>query len=316
MQDDQGRHNRLALYYSGAIAALAFLVIAAAPAEAAAKKNTPPSSAAAETPEVPGDDIFGFTSATDLGNLGDIGFAEEITGITGKRDGSYNALFSKSELGYTISESWWIGGSAFASRHRIHNVTDMTDVSGTEFFGLSFEIKHRLIKRSAGNPFAVTLALEPVWTRIDGATGLRSEAYSAEFKILTDAVIVPDKVFWAANLVYVPQRAQDVNDRSIWLKTSFSSISTALTFQLSPTLFVGAEARHLASYGKGTLDDRLGYAIYVGPTLLWKISEKVAFNATWQPQVSGRSIDNPDLRYDLDNFERAQFRAKFSVALN
>ena len=30
----------------------------------------------------------------------------------------------------------------------------------------------------------------------------------------------------------------------------------------------------------------------------------------------GRSADNPTLRYDLDNFERAQFRFKLAVGLN
>lgn len=292
------------------------LSLLASPAQAAAKKKQTTSNDAAEIPEVPGEDIFGFTPPTDLGKAGDLGFAEEITGLRGKRDGSYGAYASKSELGYTVTDSFWVAGSAFVSRHSIHNVSGLQDISTTQFFGLSFEVAYRLIKRSASNPFAVTLAVEPVWTRQDGLTGLRSTAYSAEVKFLTDAVVVPDKIFWAASFVWVPQRAQDVTDRSIWLKTSFSVMSTAITFQLSPRLFVGAEVRHLASYDKGTLDDRVGYAVYLGPTMLWKITDKIAFNATWQPEITGHSIINPNLRLDLDNFERAQFRAKLAVSLN
>lgn len=48
--------------------------------------------------------------------------------------------------------------------------------------------------------------------------------------------------------------------------------------------------------------------------MLWKVSEKVAFNTTFQPQVAGRSITNSNLHLDLDNFERAQFRAKLAVS--
>ena len=54
--------------------------------------------------------------------------------------------------------------------------------------------------------------------------------------------------------------------------------------------------------------------MYVGPTLLWKVTDKVAFNTTFQPQIAGRSTSNPGLRLDLDNFERVQFRAKLNIA--
>ncbi len=76
------------------------------------------------------------------------------------------------------------------------------------------------------------------------------------------------------------------------------------------------EARHLAAFESTWFKDRQGEAVYVGPTMLWKLNEQVALNATWQPQVSGRSQLNPDLRYDLDNLERAQFRFKLVVTLN
>ena len=59
--------------------------------------------------------------------------------------------------------------------------------------------------------------------------------------------------------------------------------------------------------------NNVGSAIYVGPTMLWKLTDKVAFNATFHQQVFVRSDNNPGSRRDLDNFERAQFRAKVYV---
>lgn len=293
-------------------AALALCVVASQPASA--KKKTGP--AQIEVPEVPDGDIFGFSSPSGLGNAGDLAFANENDGRLQKRDGRFTAVDQKFELGYTISPDWWIAGSVFAGPHHARNVTGLTDVSVFAFEGLSFEIAHRVISRNASNPFAVTLAVEPRWGRLDGATNLRSDYYNAAFKVFADSVLVPERLFWAANVVWTPQRAQGVADRSIWLTTSTTFASTALAVQFSPQLFVGAEARHLASYDKGLMGDRLGYAAYVGPTLLWKITDKIVFNATWQPQVAGRSISNPELRLDLDNYERTQFRAKLSVALN
>jgi hypothetical protein len=285
-------------------------------AEAAARKNAAQTNEWASVPEVPGDEIFGFTSPTDVGNVGEFGLANEFDGRLGKRGGHYGGYNSKSEFGYTFADDWWIGASPFGAWNNIRNVGGLADTSTSAFDGLSFELQYRLLRRSAGNPLAISLAVEPRWARIDSTSGLRSDAYYADFKFLIDAVIMPDQLYWAANAYFTPQRAQDIVDRNIWLNSSSTFLSTALTFQLSPSIFVGVEARHIASYNGTWLNERAGYAVYVGPTLAWKITEKIVFNTTWQPQVSGRSVANPGLRYDLDNFERSQFRVKLSLGLN
>jgi len=268
--------------------------------------------------EVPGEDIFGFTSATDVGDKGDLGFANELNGFRGKREGSYRWLSNKMELGYTFAENWWIAGSAFISHNRIHGVPDLPERDATAFEGLSFEIKHRVVERSESNPFAVTLSIEPFrsWIDIADGTGVRTDGYGAAFKFLADAVIVPNRVYFGFNAAWAPIRQQLPDDRSVWLEGSATSLSTALTIQPIRNLFVGAEVRQLVNYGGTFFDERVGYAYYLGPTLLWKITDKIAFNATWQPQIYGRSAGNPDQRYDLDNFERAQFRFKLAVGLD
>ncbi len=57
----------------------------------------------------------------------------------------------------------------------------------------------------------------------------------------------------------------------------------------------------------------LGNAFYLGPTILWKVTDKISLNTTLQQQVFGRSKLTPGQSLDLDNFERAQFRAKLAV---
>ena len=300
----------------GVAAIFALFVSSVVPTQAASKKKAAQTNESNSVPEVPGDEIFGFTSPTDVGNAGELGLANEFDGRLQKRGSRYGGYNSKSEFGYTFAEDWWIGASPFGVWNNVRDVSGLADISTSAFDGLSFELQYRLLRRSAGNPFAVSLAVEPRWARIDSTSGLRSEAYYADFKFLVDAVVVPDRVFWAANLYFAPQRAQDIIERGIWLNSSSTFLSTALTVQLSPSVFVGAEVRHLALYNGAWLIKRVGYAVYVGPTLAWKITDKIVFNTTWQPQVSGRSVDNPGLRYDLDNFERTQFRMKLSMQLN
>lgn len=268
----------------------------------------------ADVPEVPGDDIFGFTTPTDVGNPGDTGFANENDGRVGKRAGSYRALNTKYEVGHTFAADWWVGIAAFGSYSHARNVADLAHIDRTAFDGVSFEIMHRLLRRSQTNPFAVSVSAEPRWGMIDGTSGLASNALGVGFKLFADAVVVPDKLFWAGNVIWTPQRAEDPSDRSRWLPSSSVLVSSAIAYQVWSLLFIGAEARYLGHHHRLLPTSEVGRAVYVGPTLLWKVTDKIAFNTTFQPQIAGRSRANPGLRLDLDNFERAQFRAKLAIA--
>jgi hypothetical protein len=263
--------------------------------------------------EVPGDDIFGFTSPTDIGNPGDIVFGNENDGRFGKRSGSYRALNTKYEFSKTLSQDWWIAGSFFGAFNHIRNNPDLDDVSRSAFDGLSFEIERRILRRSPGNPFAIALSLEPRWGRIDGTSGQFSNSYGAAFKLFVDAVMIPDVLFWGANLQFSSQSAEDPMDRSHWIKSSSTLASMALAYQLPNKIFlVGVEARYLSAFDGAWLNYNVGKALYLGPTFLWRVTEKIGINLTYQPQISGRAAGNPE-RLDLDNFERAQFRAKLAV---
>jgi hypothetical protein len=274
---------------------------------------TEPSIAADVVPQVPNDDIFGFTTPTDIGKAGDTNFANENDGRLGKRGGRYDALDSKLEFSRTLSGDWWIAGSLFAAHNHAQNVPGLINVDGFAFDGLSFEIEHRILSRSPNNPFAASISIEPRWGRIDPVSGRLSNSLGAAFKLFVDAVVLPDKLFWAGNLIWTPQTAQVPANRDRWMGTSATLASTALTFQISNQLFAGAEARYLSAYDGVLPTHNLGNAFYLGPTVLWRVTDKISFNTTLQPQIFGRSKMNPGQNLDLDNFERAQFRAKLAV---
>ena len=263
---------------------------------------------------VPGDDIFGFSNTSDPGNPGDLQYFNENDGRLGKRDGTYGALNSKFALGYTFAPNWWIGGAFFTAFNKTGSVTDLPNVDHLNFDGLSVELLHRIIERSQSNPFGVTLSVEPRWSRTDAVTGLSSQSYQSTFKLFMDAPITPGALYWDGNLQLTLQNAQDPMNVASWLPSSQLLASTAVTYQPLPNVFMGAEARYFTLSDNYTLSHEIGRALYLGPTFLWKITDKVALNATLQPQVYGHSRANPARSLDLDNFERAQFRAKLVVA--
>jgi hypothetical protein len=289
------------------------------------------------TPEVPGGDIFGFTNPTDIGDPCQWYFASENTGLGGKRDGSFLALFSKSEVSYTYSQNLAFAFSAFTAYNKWSNVTVLQDalasagagVTVTEwdklaFDGLSGEVLLRLVARSPGQPFALVVSMEPRWSRIDLAngTGYPAEFYASEFKLFLD-VALTEHLFAAMNLIYVvATQRYDIPDAN-WVNGSGTAVSLALTARvyaaekaLVEGVFLGVEGHVLSAFTGLTLNQNIGNAFYVGPTLAIAFQGGRTLNFTWTPQVAGRaypaSAPGP---FDLDNFERNQFRVKFDTPL-
>jgi hypothetical protein len=297
---------------TAALAALA--LVAGSVAAFAAPAPEKSGEGAPEVPDVPGENIFGFTDPTDVGKPGDTGLASENTGRAVKRMGRYFTVTSKTELSRTLDAYTWGAVAVFNDYYRVRDVPGLDrKLSHAAMDGLSFEIVRRIVERGAGNPFAVSLSIEPRWFRLDAIAGTRVQGFAAEGKVFVDAVVVPDKLFWAMNLNYVPGTQRGPEPGAKWVDGAGTNVSTALTYAFSPTVFAGGEVRLLSAFNKALLARYAGSGLFVGPTFAWKITDKVVFNAVWTPQVLGYSESNRDRRLDLDNFERHQFRAKLAV---
>jgi hypothetical protein len=285
-----------------------------APSQAPDFTGAAPSAAkeASEATEVPGGDIFGFTSGTDVGKVGDRGVALENSGAYGVSNGRWRGVSQKLEVSGTFVENWSFAASLFTAWSSLKNNSDFPDRTAYNFDGGSVEVRYRAIERSAANPFALTLAVEPRVGRVDAISGLYAPSYGAEFKAQVDAPVA-DRLFWAANANFATGRSRDPIDLN-WTSGSDSTLSTALTYEVLPDkFFLGAEARWSQVWRTGFFGRPEGQALYVGPTVAWKPNESVMLNAAFLPQVSGkaRGVAGP---LDLDNFERANYRLKLAIA--
>jgi len=275
----------------------------------------PPSSDRPEAKgfEVPGGDIFGFTSPTDVGEAGDRGLALELSNRAGKRDGTYWSPTLKTQLSYTVTDNFAVAVSPFFTGHRIRDVPDLDNRSSGRFDGFSGEIAYRFIERSETNPVAATFSMEPRWARVDALTGERVRSFGNEFKLFIDTVLVPERLYGALNFNYALGTQEGYGAESTWANSSGTSVSGAITYQLTDKIFVGAEGRWLTAFSGAFLDEQTGWGLFAGPTLLMKISDTAAFNLVWTPQVAGRA-SGVGGNLDLDNFERHQFRAKLATS--
>lgn len=292
--------------------ALALPLVLAAGAALAQSRGA----AEAEPYEVPGGDIFGFSSPTDIGEKGAKGVALESSTRIGKRGGSYASPTLKTQFGATLSDDFAVALSPFVTGHRIRAAPDLDDRSQVRFDGFSGEASWRFLARSATNPIAMTVSIEPRYGRVDALSGDRIVSHGAEAKLFVDAVLVKDTLYGALNLNYAfgTQRSVVPFDPA-WQDGSGTNLSGALTYQVSKDLFVGLEARYLTAFSGATLDQFAGHALLFGPNLLYNLPDgKSSFNIAWTPQIAGRAVGAGGRPLDLDNFERHQLRVKFSTS--
>jgi hypothetical protein len=261
--------------------------------------------------QVDTENIFGFTTGTDVGEVGEKEIETDSTWRFRKRDGSYTAASHKIEVGYTPFRNFHFAMAAALAYHNISNVTGLDDRHHLAFEGLSFEAKFRLIERELSG-FGLTFIVEPEWARIDETSGERVRKFGTEFKLAADTELVKDRVFAAFNVLYEPERVREIATGEVE-KESTLGLSSALAFQVAKGVFVGAEARYLRKYEGLVLEHLVGDALFVGPTFYAKLGERFWIAAAWNVQVAGRSEENPNLRLDLDNFTRHEAKLKAGV---
>ena len=257
--------------------------------------------------EVDTEHMFGFITGTDIGEVGDKELESETTGRLGKRTGSYTALSHMLALEYTPLEHLRLEMAAIQSYHDISGVPELDDLRRGAFEGLSLEVRYRLLSREQSG-IGLTILAEPHWSRVDDTSGQLVNHYGAGLAILIDKELIPNRVVAAFNLLYDPE-VKKFQDTGEWSREATYGVGAGLMNQIWPGVFVGAEARYLLQYESLGFNRFAGHAVFVGPNLFIRPSERWRITATWTTQVVGRAAgDSSSL--DLMNFERHQVRLR------
>lgn len=257
--------------------------------------------------------LFGFTTGSDIGLEGEKEVAIETKMSSGRRTGDYRALLHKLEFEYTPTQFMQIELAALAATYSIRDVPGMEDRSGSYFAGLSAELRYLLIGRGPGSPFGLTVSVEPEWGRRSHSSGDPETSFEAEFKLMADTELVPNRVYGALNLIYEPEIAK-ARGSSLWERESSWGVSGAVAFRVTPTLALGAELGHFRAYEDGFFFKSFeGHATYFGPTLYLQLTKKAFIQAAWSTQIAGSSVDEPTRSLDLDHFPRNRFKLKAAL---
>jgi len=256
------------------------------------------------------ENLFGFTTGSDVGEPGETELTTEIDGAFGKRDGRYTAWRPKLEIGHTPFRNFAISLGASLAYHRIEGVTGLDDVDRWMFDTLSLEMKYRFLERGA-SPIGLTLVVEPEWGRVEEDSGERVTKYGAEIKLAADAELVPERLFAAVNVLYEPERVREA-DGEVEKESTFG-LSAALTGRVVEGVFLGGELRYLRKYEGLGLETFTGDALFAGPTLYVSLPNDWWASAAWNIQVAGQSEDEPELDLNLDQFARHEVKFRLGT---
>jgi hypothetical protein len=278
------------------------------------KKTAPadPNFVSSAFTEIETENLFGFTSGTDIGQPGEKEIGWESVANFGRRDGKYFAAEHKLEFGYTPTDSIHLELGLIGVSTDIKNVTGFEDRRITTFGGVSGELRWLILNRGPGSPIGITLSVEPEFAWVDDGDGSRVRKVAAETKLAADTELVPNRLYLGFNVGYEPAVISPKNGDPTVHESSLN-FSSALSFRVVPNVAIGAEVQYMRAYDMGIgLNHFTGDAVFVGPSLYIKLPNKTSLTFAWGRQVRGHSIDEPDQRLNLVDFSRDIGKFKFN----
>lgn len=263
--------------------------------------------------EIDSENIFGFTDGSDVNDRGEQEISLTAVGAFGRdreEPGSshYSAWEAELEYEYGFTRNLTVSVGASFGYHDIENVAELEDISGGGFNGLSAELKYRFLSWEHA-PFGLAVSVEPEWSRYEDDSGERADGFELPFKLMIDKELVSETLFGAINILYAPEWTDGEEGTE---KESTLEISGALSWQVSPGIFLGGELRYLAGYEGLAFEHFEGGAFYVGPSIYCQISKSAYLKAAYSYQVAGSSPES-DGNLDLISHERQQLKLNLGI---
>ena len=289
-----------------------------------------PSLACKETSGLP-TDIFGFTTGSDVNDLGSLSGSLEYNGNFGTRFGWAKGHLLKGQLSYSPLPCVEIGPTVQGATLAAQATT--LGANSTQYGG-TVEMKYKILGRSE-HGVGLTITTEPGAFDRTYRRGF-ADALGNPFRptgpvfanlarVLIDFELVKDTVYGAINLEHSATFDDAVTPfdgfrNPGYLKSSGFNLRAALAYKLNDSVYLGAEASHQRAYLGAFLNRDLGEAWFAGPTFYWQVNDKVSLTGAYNYQFAGRTKDAFTLYgaaskgVDLFNFNRHLAKLKLAYS--
>jgi hypothetical protein len=249
--------------------------------------------------------VFAFMIGTDVGDVGEREFQSQTTGRFAKSAGTYRALTQSAELELVPIDNFRVELAAVAASYDIGGVLGFTDLRQAGVQGGSVDFRYKFLDRNSA-AFGLTIDAETHADRMDETSGEHVRAYGTDFALAFDRELVPDKLIAGLNLLYQPEWTNFLATNTTEQQATVG-VAWSMMAQVQPGILIGGEARYLRKYEGLGLDVFSGQALFIGPTVFAKLSERSRLTAAVSFQVAGRSAGTAG-SLDLTDFERYQAR--------
>ena len=245
--------------------------------------------------------IFGsFTFGSSTGLEGEKAIEPDTQANFGKRSGRYAAGETELELEYTPNQYVEIELGPTFSYYNISSVPGLDNRNMGGINGVEGTFRFLLVEPGPSR-FAATLSIGPEFHSLDETSGDSVWNYGLETRIEADTELIKNRLYLAFNLFYEPETTTQVVGGSFGESTI--GASSALAFQIFPGVAIGVDVWYLRHYDGLGFNSFTGDALFVGPTLFWKIAPKVLLSTAWEAQVAGHEAGVTSA-LDLEDFSR------------
>lgn len=291
----------LALFAS---AASISAVAADLPARKAAQPPAPAISACTESEGIP-IDAFGFTTGSDVADVGSFGPSLAYNGAFGTRIGNSNGHGLNLQGSYGLFPCFEIGPYVLGS---ITSASAGGVSADSRAFGAGVEMKYRLLGRDM-HGLGLTVVLDPSFNRVDPDGADRFTTYNTGIRLFADKTLIPNTLYAALNL------SQDLtwSGPSPYQRSSTFTVAGSLAWQVADGLYLSGEVRHMRAHNELGFGKEAGYATFAGPGIFWQATKQLALSAAYNIQVAGKAKGEPG-NLDLTNFSQHLVKVKLGYS--
>ncbi len=264
--------------------------------------------------------LFGFTEGSDAGDKGEQEVvADTISRLSKRRNGpgssTYRVFDTRFAYQFNPADRFSVELSAFGNLRRQRNITELDDKCYGTFDGASVELKYQFLKGSAEQPLGLAIELRPRFTRVLPVEGNGANVFDMESLVQLDVQVVPGKVCYGSNISFEPATGRQRGAAGQGYRSSTFLWSNAVVGQVAEGTFLGPEVRYLRGYDGVFLNRLESEAVFIGPALHRRFTEKVWLTLAYATQVWGRDTDPVYARrgLGLNQFERHNLRVKFGM---
>lgn len=270
------------------------------PSRKSAPAAPPVLSACSESEGIP-TDAFGFTTGSDVADVGSFGASLTYNGGFGVRDGRQAAHGLQLQGSYGLFSCFEIGP------YLLGGYTDAT-IAGAKAdnrsAGAGVEMKYRLLGRDL-HGIGLTIIVDPSFNRTDPTGAGNFTTYNTGLRIFADRTLVPGKLYAALNF------SHDLTwtGPSPYLRSSTLTVGGSLAWQVLDGLYLSGEVRHQRRHNELGFGKEAGYATFAGPGIFWQASKQLAISAAYNVQIAGKA---KGVAGDLDvtNFSQHLLKVK------